>query len=87
MRTILSRELKAAGWTREPSQFQDLLVDLFYSNFHGWTDEDLLHSPRDGLHYCNVVREMSGLSDLSDRFILRTLSNYRKGGNLKHEEA
>lgn len=78
----LDKELAAAGCLMEPDQFRDLVRKCFLNMFHGWTDEDLLCRPRDGLRFCDVVRQLEMCGGLSDYVILRTLTNVRKNSFL-----
>ena len=80
MATKLDKELTAAGWKRNPEDFREIVVNAFKRHFPGWTDEQVLCRPRDSMHLCNLVRQLSLLNDLPDDVILRTLTNVRKRG-------
>ena len=75
----LKVELQTAGYVGDGCEwFRELVVDTFHGMFRAWTDEQLLCTPREALHYCNRVRMDSRLPDLPDSVILRTLTNLRK---------
>ena len=77
---LLINELEACGFERGEEKFRKVVMSAFAQLHGNWTDEDLLCSPRDALHYCNTVRLDAGAPDAPDRLILRTLTNCRKAG-------
>ena len=77
----LEVELAAAGCECDPAAFREIVRGMFEEVYGDWTDEDLLHRPREGLRFCNLIRYRVGCETLDDYVILRVLTNVRKRGS------
>jgi hypothetical protein len=68
------------GVTEEQEQFIDGLVELFHGLYPAFTIDNLLVRPREGIRYCDAVRQHTGYYDLPDDIILQAILNRRKHG-------
>jgi len=73
----LASELKSLGYDGSPNEFRDILAVSMFNLYPSWTDEKLTRNPDHAKVYCNHVRHAVRL-ELSDEFILGTLTNIRK---------
>jgi hypothetical protein len=78
--TKLATELESIGCTRDPNDFRDRIIESFKAMYVGWTDEDLLHKPTEGIKFCDEIRRKLRNRNLPEELILRTLTNARKAG-------
>ena len=82
----LAEELKALNEALDEDQFLKGMDKTFRESYPRATVEDLLCRWREAGHFCAMIRSKFGLPDTADEFILRTLLNYRKSGNLSLAE-
>jgi hypothetical protein len=75
----MQNELKSLGYEGTNGEFRDLLKVTLANLYPSLTDEKLTHRPDDAKNYCRHIRSKVGL-DLSDEFVLGTLTNIRKHG-------
>jgi hypothetical protein len=82
----LAEELKAINEALDPEQFLAGMKKAFEDNYPNFSVEDLLCRWRESSHFCAVIRSKFGVPDTADEFILRTLLNTRKKGELSIRE-
>ena len=73
----LEDELKLYGCYLDPSQFEEILADVFAGMCAGMNDEGLLYRPSDAVRYCQAIRARTS-DGLPEEMILRRLINMRK---------
>ena len=81
-RRNVKRELLNAGCDLSPDLFKDLVVDCLAAMFRDLTIDELVCQPREARPLCNYVRSRAECRGLTDNFILSTLMNVRKAGQI-----
>jgi hypothetical protein len=74
----LKAELKAVGWEGSAQDFRVIVAAVKDNLYPAFTDEELLYRSLEAHEFCNVVRKRSGLPELTDHVINKTLVNLRK---------